>query len=78
MELPEEGRLKLTTGVVCAVIALQDLVDTFEDKRPELSKGPVVESEVAGMRRIMMIRPEDATTVYLVGTLTVSKTSAEV
>ena len=65
VELPEEGCLKLTTGVVCAVIALQDLVDMFEQKGLETVKWTKIQDVLRYMRRIVVIRLDALWTIEL-------------
>lgn len=57
MELPEEGAFDLAALVVIGTVALQNLVQTLEEKCPELAKGPVISYEIRRVCCVVMVRP---------------------
>ncbi len=65
MKFTEEGTLYLTSLVIVGRIALENLVHAFEDERPELLQGPVVENEVTCVRGVVMVGSDDVRAVQL-------------
>lgn len=59
VEFSEKRRLNLPAFVVVGSIALQYLVQPFEQKRPEPTKGSVVADKVGSVSSVMMIRSND-------------------
>jgi hypothetical protein len=60
LELPKECGLQLTISVIICLGRLEDLVESLEQKRPEVIAGPIVTHAVGSMYCIMMIRLYDA------------------
>ena len=65
MELPKECGLNFPAAMVGCLVALQDLVQSLEDERPELPERPVVSNEVGSMGSIVVIWADDFRTIQL-------------
>ena len=65
VEFLEEGRLQLASTVVIGMVALEYLVHTFEEKRPEAVKRPVVFHIRSHMSCVVVIGSDNRGTIQL-------------
>jgi hypothetical protein len=60
LELPKECGLQLTISVIIRLERFEDLVESLEQKRPEVVERPVVTRVVSSMYCVMMVWLYDA------------------